>query len=111
MAFADLDIIYYFQPPRSISRQLKGRSEGRSTAWKRGVSTVSSEYCNSIASIPKIKISVDLENRKPAGYIDLTTPSSIETGSDLFSELALSLRGTETVQGKALFLSLLMAVQ
>ena len=44
MAFVDLDSIHHFQPPRSTGRPLKGHAEGRSTAWKRSASTVSSEH-------------------------------------------------------------------
>ena len=104
MAFVDLDSIYHFQPPRSIGRPLKGRSEGRSAAWKLGASTVSSEHCSSVASVLKTKTSADLENREPVSCIDLTTPLLMETGGDLFDEPALSVKGMETVQGKALFL-------
>ena len=32
MAFVDLDSIYHFQPPRSISKPVRRRSDGRSTA-------------------------------------------------------------------------------
>lgn len=104
MAFVDLDSIHYFQPPRSTGRLLKGRSEGRSTAWNRDASTVSSEHYDPVASVPKTMTSVNLENCEPAGCIDLTTLLPMEVCGDPFGEPALSSRGTENVQGTAYFL-------
>lgn len=103
MALVDLDSIYHFQPPRSIGKPLKGRLEGRSIAWNRGASAVSSEHYDSVASVPKTKTSVNLENCQSAGCINLTTPPPMETGGDPFGEPAQSLRSTENVQVKAMY--------
>ncbi|KAL9123615.1 MAG: hypothetical protein Q9217_006969, partial [Psora testacea] len=98
MAFVDLDSIHHFQPPRSTGRPLKGCSEGRSTAWKRGTPKVSSKHYDSVASVPKTKTIITLENWEPAGYIDLTTTLTTETNDDPFGGPAVSSRGTENVQ-------------
>lgn len=103
MAFVNLDSVHHFQPPRSTRSPLQERSEGHSTAWKRRASTVRSEHDGSLALVLKTKTGANLENCEPAGYIDLIHPLPIETGGDPFGEPALSLRGTETVQCKALF--------
>ena len=102
MAFIDLNSIHHFQPPRSAGRPLKERSEGRSTAWKRGASKISSDHDDSAASVPKTKTSA--ETSEPAGCVDLTTPPPMETGGDPFSEPALSFGGTKNVQGKPISL-------
>ena len=90
IAFVDLDSIRHFQPRRSTSRPLKGRSEGLSTARKHDASTVNSEYYDSVASMPKTMTNVNLESCELVGCIDLNTPLPMETGGNPFCERALS---------------------
>ncbi len=104
MAFVDLDSIHYFQPPRPLDRPLKGRSEHRTTPRKRDAFTISSEHYDSVASVPKTKTSGNLESCEPAGCIDLTYPPPMETGGDPLDKPAVSMRGTENIQGNTILL-------
>ena len=97
MASVTLDAIYLSQPPPSTGRHLKARSEGRSTAWKRGASALSKERRNSMASALKISTNADLGN-----CVDLTSPLPIESVGDPFGEPAMGFGGTENAQGKVL---------
>lgn len=104
MVFVDLYTIHYFRHPRLLDRSLKGRSEHRTAPRKRDAFIISSEHYNSVASVPKTKTSDNFESCEPAGCIDLTYLPPMETDGDPLDKPALSISGTENLQGNTILL-------